>query len=105
MVNSVVDGFIVKISLAVVSLVDETFPDVWDGVVVLSVEVVLNAEEVVSLTKEYYISRIKIIIIELDEFFWVMIRCLKLIKSNIILRHVFGSQTPQLSILNITPLL
>ena len=56
---SVVDGFIVKLSLGVVSLVDETFSDVYDGVVVLSVEVVFNAEEVVSVTKQYYISIIQ----------------------------------------------
>ena len=59
MVISVVDGFIVKLSLGVVSLVDETFSDVYDRVVVLSVEVVLNAEEVVSVTKEYCISRVE----------------------------------------------
>ena len=59
MVISVVDGFIVKLSLVVVSLVVETFSDVYDGVVVLLVEVLLNAGEVVSVTKEYCISRIK----------------------------------------------
>ena len=59
MVISVVDGFNVKLSLGVVSFVDETFSDVYDGVVVLLVEVVLNAGEVVSVTKEYCVSRIK----------------------------------------------
>ena len=59
MVISVVDGFNVKLSLGVVTFVDETFSDVYDGVVVLLVEVVLNGGEVYSVTKEYFISRIK----------------------------------------------
>ena len=50
---SVVGGFIVKSSLGVVPIADETFSDVYDGVVMPSVEVVLNAGEVVSVTKEY----------------------------------------------------
>ena len=55
---SVVGGFIVKSSLGLVPIADETFSDVYDGVVMPSVEVVLNAEEVVSGTKEDKISRI-----------------------------------------------
>ena len=101
MVISVVDGFIVKLSLVVVSLVDETFSDVNDGVVVLSVEVVFNAVVVVSVTKEYYISRIKD-----HNGSVILIKCLELMKSHHILRHFFRSQIPHFASLGFaTPLL